>query len=331
MILALTIVWAGGGAGAPGLFPHAAHVEQGFDCLDCHAPAKEAESLEVNLYPAPSQCLDCHEDSELAAWGYDEMPSPPPPHLEFSHRRHLEQELECDACHGGLTDTTLVAERSRPGHGVCGDCHDEIRGDSACETCHLNLAVLRPLDHERDFLHTHQFQARGFEDCQRCHQQAALCTRCHHGENISFLSHERTWLFTHAEESRKQMTDCRGCHDTRDFCTPCHQEEGVRPADHLDAAAWLPPGNLHASEARRDISLCASCHEEADPLCVGCHRDADNQLGTDRNLNIHPDNWRDIDWEGPWHQDDSESCFLCHDRTSRTTRVGFCTYCHSLD
>jgi len=321
-----------GSADPPTPFPHATHLDQGLECLDCHAAIPESEHLEGALFPKVEVCVDCHETEDLKAYGYDPMPEVPGAILDFSHVLHLTQEsVTCATCHADHAGTAAAEGAERPGHAVCGACHVEVDAESSCNLCHLNLAALKPLDHRGDFVHEHQFEARDQGSCAACHRQEASCTRCHHGENISFLSHDRTWLYTHAEDARKGITDCSACHESRTFCAPCHQDEGVRPTDHLVAAEWLEPGNRHAEEARRDITVCASCHETSDPLCVTCHRDADNILGTDSRLDIHPDGWRDLDWKGPWHDDDGATCFLCHDSSSRRTKVGFCTYCHALD
>jgi hypothetical protein len=294
-------------------------------------------SLGDALFPSTETCLDCHDAADLADYGYEKMPKAGQPILEFSHKQHLGEGMDCLQCHADLVQDAAVGkdtamETVNTSHASCAECHVETEAASACQQCHIDLSALRPLNHDFDFLHTHQVDAReSLYACESCHSQEESCTSCHHGDNIEYLSHPRVWIYTHAQDAMKQVSDCASCHETETFCNSCHIEEGIRPADHFNAGRWLPPGNEHGLAARRDITQCASCHEEDDPNCTSCHRDSDNRLGTDRHLNIHPPNYRDVDWNGPWHDDDSASCFACHASSSRRTKVGFCTYCHSLD
>jgi len=333
ILAAISVSYALSVAGPPARFPHATHVEEGLECLDCHEGVDQAVILGTPVYPAIDVCQECHEDADLTEYGYATMPKVPRPILRFSHKMHLEvEDTECATCHGSFsnaaadTDSIMVAGLGAPGHDVCGACHAETDAASECGQCHLELAALLPLDHERDYLHTHQFNARETANCVACHGQSDNCVQCHHGENIDFLSHNRIWLYEHAQTSMKQFTECATCHDSETFCTPCHQEAGVKPSDHLNAASWISPGNLHGVEARRDIEQCASCHEDADPLCVSCHRDWDDRLGTQRS--IHADDWRSTGWNGPWHQDDGWNCYMCHPSSTTQEGKGFCTYCH---
>jgi hypothetical protein len=311
-------------AGGGKAFPHPTHVEQGLECTECHGAITSSDHLGQEVFPSTETCRQCHESSDLESWGWARIPAKRSPKLNYSHAKHLAQGLECARCHAAYAGQG----EGRPSHETCRECHAEVEQTSACGMCHLDLGVLKPLDHDPDYLHTHQFQARGFGDCEACHASSSTCTTCHHGENIAELSHARTWLYAHGQQARGELSVCTDCHDTESFCTPCHVEEGIRPADHFDVGRWLPPVAEHGRAARRDIALCAGCHETADPICVNCHRDDDNRLGTDPN--IHPEGWEDVEWEGPWHEDDAADCFLCHDPSSRRTRVGFCTYCHSF-
>jgi len=239
---------------------------------------------------------------------------------------------DCMFCHGALVDPALqVTGRGEPGHPVCFTCHDGEQATNECRQCHARVEDLRPADHQIDFLHTHQFQARGVgETCETCHRQSEQCSECHQGDNVLFRTHPRDYVFTHPLDARKNEHDCLSCHDNQTFCSDCHAESGVRPSNH-DSPEWVRFAggpNLHGVEARRDISYCAGCHEAegGDPLCSRCHQD--RQLGRGNDRNIHPGNFEDIGVEGPWHDDDGYYCYDCHSRGSQPE--SFCGYCHGI-
>lgn len=309
-------------------FPHAKHGEAaGVTCADCHAPASTSQSGKDDLRPAVEVCINCHTQEDLINYGWVEPAKLSSGFPKFSHEKHLSMEgVDCAHCHGALTDVTLVGTgKGQIGHLVCLECHNGQKAGDECGSCHANIEQIRPLDHSADYLHTHQFLARGLaENCEECHRESTLCSDCHKGENVLFATHDRNYLFTHAEDARKRENDCMACH-TQQMCNDCHVEERVKPTNH--SSDWTSGTNQHATEALRDIGYCANCHEQDDPVCTVCHRDAHTGKGND--LNIHQDDFDDYDVHGPWHSDDAYFCYDCHNKSQASD--GFCGYCHSPD
>ena len=96
--------------------------------------------------------------------------------------------------------------------------------------------------------------------------------------------HPGNYLLTHASTRGAASPTARRVTASRSFCVGCHERSGVgtrgrvavrcRPtrSGSFHPAGWAIPGagpNLHAGEARRNITSCASCHREED--CLTCH------------------------------------------------------------
>lgn len=323
-LFAVTVVFVA--VGSAGIrFPHPTHQEAGAECAVCHAKAATSQTGSDYLLPEAAICLDCHAQEDLDNWGWVAAPAVKSGFPKFSHEAHVAlADGNCALCHGALIDPKLSGTgKGEIGHTVCLDCHNGKDLDNSCEGCHADIHRLRPLDHGPDFVHSHQFSARGAsDDCEECHRQSEQCSECHQGENVLFSTHDRNFLFTHPLDARKHENDCASCHDIESFCNDCHMREGIAPENHADN--WTTGLQKHASEARRDIEYCAACHTEDEPLCIGCHRDATAGRGNDRN--IHPSGFDDYDVKGPWHDDDGYYCFDCHMKAGGSN--GFCSYCH---
>jgi hypothetical protein len=328
LLTVLTLVFVLVGTGGAGLRPHPVHHEMELECAICHEGAAESESGKDHLLPTQEICIDCHTTEEIEIYGWKVPKRGPSSIPYFSHKAHLAAEgIECATCHGALLDPLLAGTgKGEVGHEICMTCHDGEQVTDACESCHENLQVIRPLDHQPDYLHTHQFTARASAgECEECHRESDSCSECHQGENVLFLTHDRNYLFTHAQDAQKHEYDCIDCHDIGTFCNDCHDAEGIAPSNHFPATDWASlQGGLHAQEARKDIGYCAACHEEQF-VCGACH--ADNSPGRGNDPNIHPSGFDQYDRKGPWHDDDVHFCFDCHQKGSDPD--GFCGYCHS--
>jgi hypothetical protein len=122
------------------------------------------------------------------------------------------------------------------------------------------------------------------------------------------FQHRGDFLTRHAIEAQSQPARCASCHEPA-TCDACHVERGVS-ANRVGAASPHPLGwigndptvrSQHGREARRDILLCASCHEQGPSTnCIRCHR-----VGG-YGGNPHPGGWR----------------------SSRSTSEEMCRYCH---
>ncbi len=138
-----------------------------------------------------------------------------------------------------------------------------------------------PADHTVDWIRRHGALALGQgNDCAVCHGEDE-CVDCHvESLDQPYTVHPPNYEIVHATDADQGTQDCASCHRLDTFCEACHIEAGVsprlddRPPSNVDfhPPDWLDPGapQNHATEARRDINDCASCHTEQD--CVSCHR-----------------------------------------------------------
>jgi hypothetical protein len=231
-----------------------------------------------------------------------------------------------------------------------------------CSTCHKRVHILRPADHGAEWAHVHEEEARiGEGRCAECHN-ADYCQECHEGgaplaaqalETSSFIpygpqvagtglrverAHDLNYRDTHALDAAGRQTDCLACHRFESFCSDCHapddDPERFRPLWH-GGPDWAPSpsaigsgGGGHGEMARRDIELCAACHEigigAEDPRCLRCHRDFTPGRGNDPGT--HGPGFAADMGDGEWHDDGGAVCYICHIRESGDDR--FCGYCH---
>jgi len=135
-------------------FPHNRHVGLGIQCLYCHPGAWKSASAGL---PTQSKCWACHqqiakESPELAKLKeYVDTGTPipwvpvaiVPDFVHFKHRPHIAAGLNCENCHGELSQMT-VAEPKEMNMGWCLNCHiEKAEGNEVlrtkltdCTTCH---------------------------------------------------------------------------------------------------------------------------------------------------------------------------------------------------
>lgn len=338
-------------------FDHKKHIEEvGAACLDCHKEASSATTAVTMLLPKVEDCYGCHEQSEVnwtvPADGFSPWPTAPR-ELIFDHAKHMAQGLECATCHAGVEKATKAPSEALPPMELCTDCHNAREMKDDCGVCHSQVQLLRPKDHVADWVLDHSIAARGdARSCESCHRES-YCSECHEGAALGLAvrnkegapvdrlgplapahegndilllqrAHTLNYRWTHGSDVRAKTMDCAVCHETESFCNACHNPENDasrhRPVWH-DLADFK--FYTHADFARRDIEVCAGCHEPsgADPSCLQCHR-------TIRSP--HPDGFMQ-DVKGSWHDDRDAVCFVCHENGSRTPGVGFCGKCHGRD
>jgi len=241
---------------------------------------------------------------------------------------------------------------------------------SECESCHISTANLKPQTHKSAmFIDQHKFSARGLSaNCVMCHDNNS-CEECHIATGITAVNtskdfiqsytpgnfidgikkqritriHDLNYRFTHGMDAKGKTTECQTCHEVETFCSTCHASVehdfalgGIMPASHLKNNFFTigvgSGGGEHATLAKRDIEMCASCHDVqgADPTCITCHLDSDGIKGT--NPKTHPLGFMK-DEEGDWHNDRGSICYNCHSSASPQTPVGigFCGYCHGAN
>ncbi|MFZ5478752.1 MAG: cytochrome c3 family protein [Myxococcota bacterium] len=150
----------------PIAFPHDRHTKVlGMDCQYCHSGARKGIHAGI---PATQVCMGCHglvstegrpELDKLKEYYKDGTGEPIPwvkvhdlpDFVYFSHKRHVLGGVQCNECHGEVTEMTVAERVSSLKMGWCLDCHaqhekiDENYGDKAelrraelkdCWTCH---------------------------------------------------------------------------------------------------------------------------------------------------------------------------------------------------
>lgn len=319
----------------PPRFPHEKHLARG----DCGGPGQK-ECLRCNGCHSPSQvdrphklpeaavCDRCHEDDRAKVHQVLALvPERPAGDIHFDHARHLKMNEiggQCVPCHAGV-----VEGGSRlPPMSECFSCHqhEEQWQAGKCAPCHerkdLEKSLPRTfLQHAGDFARHHgDLAVKDAQLCKSCHEQTD-CDDCHDvTQNMSVerrrpeavdrsFVHRGDFLTRHAIEAQSEPSRCLRCHEPS-TCDACHVERGVS-GNRLNArnphpAGWVgndPAGrSLHGREARRDILLCAGCHEEGPATnCIRCHR-----VGG-YGGNPHPGGWRSA------RSTSEEMCRYCHE------------------
>jgi predicted CXXCH cytochrome family protein len=249
-------------------FTHKNHLERvKGDCTKCHANAKTAEKLPIDL-PAMSVCLGCHNHAE-----------------EYEASR-------CQRCHPVLDRFPLeaVAEFNHAGnwierHGMlarsegssCVNCHPQ----AMCTNCHSKVApaapsrlypeyVERAQMHKGDFLTQHSLDARAEgELCFRCHD-SGYCQQCHNSWGLvnqpAGNPHPKDWLLSgnpngHGPAARQRIDTCAACHDQggASICIQCHKSYG--PNTPAAGGNPHPPGFSNDRTRITNNRACTTCHQ----------------------------------------------------------------------
>jgi hypothetical protein len=114
-------------------FPHNKHINMGIPCLYCHPGALRGQSPGL---PTETKCYTCHiqitttnsEIDKLESFTElnESIPWVPvailPDFVYYSHRPHIAAGLNCETCHGEISQMT-VAEPQKMNMGWCLDCH----------------------------------------------------------------------------------------------------------------------------------------------------------------------------------------------------------------
>jgi hypothetical protein len=243
-------------------------------------------------------------------------------HLRFSHRQHVEAQVDCTQCHDAVEKSSRAADRNLPGHVQCESCHDIAAAKagepadpkSSCDTCHPGVTSdadpYVPSHFPANNLHfPHDTHLRRGIDCARCHEgieKAELGTRDH----------------------LMRMVQCLGCHDgvqAPNRCTTCHlaEPDGVLKT-RFESGTLAPTGQLrddahdrdflrrHAQVAQADQESCSDCHRVAE--CEACH------ASSSKAFRIHPPDW--MASHGVVARSQSMDCASCHREQSS------CVACH---
>ena len=210
-LISILIVWGAVLWAAP--FSHRLHLGMGIDCGTCHVSAARSTSVQDNLLPAKTVCLDCHTEAELPI----PFPTPPSTNLtNFGHALHLKMgdvapflaaaidhktylrspgdrtdwirprlgtKNPCEACHRGLEESGQVTGAALPQMADCLVCHTQIEAPFSCWDCHGEKADLRPANHTAipHFMDAHSSGKLNLDKatCTLCHGPNFHCMGCH--------------------------------------------------------------------------------------------------------------------------------------------------------
>ena len=335
LVVLLAAVLAGACAehAAPS-FPHALHLAglacgtpgrpACLSCASCHS----LSTRDAQPRPAVGVCASCHHNDEHDVKMVLAAPVEHPYGvIAFDHDRHLAMPGvggQCVSCHSGVVQSSSP---SLPPMAKCFGCHEHEaqwnRGQ--CAPCHALADIKRSLPqtflrHEGDFMQHHGIEAvQQKRLCQACHAQAD-CDSCHDATQDLTVErrrpeavarnfvHRGDFMTTHPLEAQSQPARCLRCHTT-ETCDSCHLARGVS-AGLSEGRNPHPPGwvgnnanarSFHGQAARRDILLCASCHDQGPATnCIRCHK-----VGG-YGGNPHPGGWKST------RSESSQMCRYCH-------------------
>jgi len=158
IVVGLVVAIAGGAAAAarrpavrqPIAFNHAKHIAAGADCTGCHGTVEEQAFAGL---PDLDTCMQCHdepmskspEEKKLRVFAARKQDPPwqrvyqEPPHVYFSHRRHVVVgKVPCATCHGDMTKATEPPTRPAVNQKMawCLECHQQRHASTDCIACH---------------------------------------------------------------------------------------------------------------------------------------------------------------------------------------------------
>lgn len=188
-----------------------------------------------------------------------------------------------------------------------------------CNSCHKSEGVSP--NHDADFQRGHRVLAgKAGNNCSQCHDQS-WCLDCHQGgllngtdlgkETFGRDSHPRShrsdFIGIHPIQAQNNQQQCYRCHDQK-YCTSCHSRF---PKGSLKIKSHNPQGqgqsysvtnwkSEHATEARRNLQSCQTCHPEGD-VCLTCHSGG--------KTNPHPRSWKSGNFK---NRTNEKTCLKCH-------------------
>lgn len=189
---------------------------------------------------------------------------------------------------------------------------------SDCNGCHKGEGIAP--NHDSDWIRNHRTVAAKLNNnCGQCHSQA-YCLDCHKGGGIGAdfkgdgsrrdfapSSHRSDFISIHPLKAAANPQSCYRCHETKQ-CSECHDrfpKGSLKIKSHMalgsNGQAYSPSSAIeHATEARRNLQSCASCHPEGD-VCIRCHSSG--------KVRPHPRNWKADNFND---RTKGKVCLKCH-------------------
>lgn len=129
-------------------FSHKAHMSVGLVCQMCHT---NPEPGSLMTYPPTETCMSCHaaittdKPAIVSLQEFAESGRTIPwvrvyavtPGVSWNHRAHLDSGVQCETCHGDISQAEAVAEtKATLAMATCISCHEAQGAKSECVTCH---------------------------------------------------------------------------------------------------------------------------------------------------------------------------------------------------
>jgi hypothetical protein len=164
----------------------------------------------------------------------------------FSHKLHLELELQCATCHTAAAASTKASDNLLPAKAVCLQCHEDAQ------------IPPRPATRVATFSHAQHLR---MGDIRRHLNTMDACQACHRG----LAESEQV-----TPAAMPQMADCLVCHNEIDnpfSCEKCHAKDApLKPASHLPSFL----SDHTSGKLNLDKASCVVCHGR-NFRCLGCH------------------------------------------------------------
>jgi len=313
-------------------YSHARHIEKGLkDCNYCHSYKEDMEpdwpkmakclTCHMKNYDTrnPKSCLLCHTRPGMKMKIKHNIPKRYRD-LKFSHKTHLENNIQCEQCHKGIEKSDAITLDLIPDmYGSCIPCHKEMGEERiACNVCHKYIKNNRmPLYHEDRWVKhddVRWIQRHGSEFyynqnyCKRCHSDLNWCVNCHQEQKPR--NHNNAWRRkTHGFAASWERKKCSVCHQ-EDFCERCHTS--TTPLSHTTSWGGVNTINRHCLNCHFPVSTvsCTVCHPNP------AHPSADDSphppfIGNCSQSDCHPIGRAG---EPPHPEPIGIQCTFCHNR-----------------
>jgi predicted CXXCH cytochrome family protein len=286
------------------------------------------------------------------------------PAYVFPHGTHVDADVACVQCHGGIPKATKLEAGVRHVR-----IPDAPAKKAECKDCHDTDPKPKLPTRSREFRvrFSHADHLKRVQDCKTCHRQLTepgdavaktppmeVCTGCHNHQRDfaqarcmpchvdlrgykpeTAFRHEGNWIAAHGSLARPSAETCVQCHD-QTYCVSCHSSataaarlENIFP-ERVDRA-FIHRGDYvsrHMIEAAANPASCRRCHGTG--FCESCH--ALQNVAPSATFAIAPRDPHPAGWVGPdggLHKRaarrDISSCAACHDDPGATQT---CLFCH---
>ncbi len=190
------------------IFSHQIHVEQEYECNNCHLKIRETSKFTAPDIPGMELCMRCHKmkggslECKVCHARLREGTAP------MSHKL-----FESPISHNATWNVMHGSEVEKDGR-KCYVCHKK----SYCDDCHVSQ---KPKSHTltwKQEVHG-RFATMDRYKCAVCHE-ADFCSRCHQEKPTSHYS--SNFILRHKTAAAMNGRSCVVCHE-RSFCQDCHR------------------------------------------------------------------------------------------------------------